>query len=146
MGICKGQETAGSKAEELKSAEPEKQDNAVQSVCRSECNFPGKAEKNQEAQQKEERKKLVSFVIPCYRSAHTDNTWEVIWDLCKEHKNIKGINFARNFGQHAGLMAGLRKSKGDYVVCLDDDGQTPADEVEKLLEKLEEGQDPLYAS
>ncbi len=177
MGICKGQETAGSKAEELKSAEPEKQDNAEQSVCRSECSFSGKAEKNQEAQQKEERKKLVSFVIPCYRSAHTlphvikeiedtmagmaekysheiilvndsspDNTWEVICDLCKEHKNIKGINFARNFGQHAGLMAGLRKSKGDYVVCLDDDGQTPADEVGKLLEKLEDGQDAVYAS
>lgn len=43
-------------------------------------------------------------------------------------------------------MAGLRKSKGDYVVCLDDDGQTPADEVGKLLEKLEDGQDAVYAS
>lgn len=32
------------------------------------------------------------------------------------------------------------------MVCLDDDGQTPADEVEKLLEKLEEGQDAVYAS
>ena len=34
-------------------------------------------------------------------------------------------------------MAGLRHSDGDYVVCLDDDGQTPADEVDKLLGKLE---------
>ena len=112
--------------------------------------------------------KKVSFVIPCYRSEHTlphvvkeieekmktlkqyeydlilvndcspDDTFGTIRTLCREHKNIKGISFAKNFGQHAALMAGLRHSDGDYVVCLDDDGQTPADEVDKLLEKLEE--------
>ena len=42
-------------------------------------------------------------------------------------------------------MAGLRHSDGDYVVCLDDDGQTSANEVDKLLEKLEEGYDAVYA-
>lgn len=119
--------------------------------------------------------KKVSFVIPCYRSAHTlpevvteieekmkslaryeydiflvndcspDNTFEVIRQLCQERENIKGISFSRNFGQHAALMAGLRYSDGDYVVCLDDDGQTPADEADKLLEKLEEGYDAVYA-
>lgn len=119
--------------------------------------------------------KKVSFVIPCYRSEHTlprviveieekmkqltqyeydiflvndcspDNTMGVIRKLCETHKNIKGISFARNFGQHSALMAGLRHSDGDYVVCLDDDGQTPADEVDKLLDKLEEGYDAVYA-
>jgi len=117
----------------------------------------------------------VSFVIPCYRSEHTlphvvaeieermktlpryeydiflvndcspDNTYEVIKKLCGEHDNIKGISFAKNFGQHSALMAGLRYSDGDYVICLDDDGQTPADEADKLLEKLEEGYDAVYA-
>ena len=120
--------------------------------------------------------KKVSFVIPCYRSEHTlphvvaeirekmqelkqyeydiflvndaspDNTMGVIRKLCEQHDNIKGIGFARNFGQHAALMAGLRHSDGDYVVCLDDDGQTPANEVDKLLGKLDEGFDAVYAS
>lgn len=119
--------------------------------------------------------KKVSFVIPCYRSEHTlpgvvteirekmetlgryeydiilvndcspDDTLEVIRRLCGEQENIKGIDFARNFGQHSALMAGLRYSDGDYVICLDDDGQTPADEVDKLLDKLEEGYDAVYA-
>lgn len=119
--------------------------------------------------------KKISFVIPCYRSEHTlpgviteieekmktmgqypydiflindcspDNTLDVIRKLCREHDYIKGIDFARNFGQHSALMAGLRYSDGDYVVCLDDDGQTPADEVDKLLGKLEEGYDAVYA-
>lgn len=119
--------------------------------------------------------KKLSFVIPCYRSEHTlphvvteinekmkemnrfeyeiilvndcspDNTMETIRQICGEYPNIRGINFARNFGQHAALMAGLRHSSGDYVVCLDDDGQTPADEVDRLLDKLEEGYDAVYA-
>lgn len=119
--------------------------------------------------------KKISFVIPCYRSEHTlphviaeieqkmkemsqyeydvflindcspDNTLEVVRELCETHENIKGISFAKNFGQHAALMAGLRHSDGDYVVCLDDDGQTPADEVDKLIGKLEEGYDAVYA-
>ena len=119
--------------------------------------------------------KKVSFVIPCYRSAKTlpgvvdeinrkmksmdqyeyeiilvndcspDDTLGVIRGLCGEYPFVKGIDFARNFGQHSALMAGLRHSDGDYVVCLDDDGQTPADEADKLLDKLEEGYDAVYA-
>lgn len=119
--------------------------------------------------------KKISFVIPCYRSEHTlphvvaeirekmkgmeqysydiilindcspDNTIETIRRLCQEEHNIKGISFSRNFGQHSALMAGLRYAVGDYVICLDDDGQTPANEVDKLIEKLEEGYDAVYA-
>ena len=120
-------------------------------------------------------KKKVSFVIPCYRSEHTltsviseientmdllqqyvyeivlvndcspDDTFHVIRQLCEQKPYVKGINLARNFGQHAALMAGMRHTSGDYMVCLDDDGQSPADEVGKLLGKLEEGYDAVYA-
>lgn len=119
--------------------------------------------------------KKVSFVIPCYRSEKTlegvireiqeamkelteynfeiilvndsspDNTWNAIEKLSQDNQNIIGINLAKNFGQHAALMAGMRESVGDYVVCLDDDGQTPANEVGKLLSALEEGSDAVYA-
>lgn len=85
------------------------------------------------------------FEIVLVNDSSPDNTMGTIRKLCEEKKNIIGIGFARNFGQHAALMAGLRQSCGDYVVCLDDDGQTPADEVGKLLDKLEEGYDAVYA-
>ena len=120
--------------------------------------------------------KKVSFVIPCYRSALTigkvvneiqdtmnamenysyeiilvndcspDDTFEVIRRLCEENNNICGVNLAKNFGQHAALMAGFHQVTGDILVCLDDDGQTPADEVGKLLAEIEAGQDVVYAS
>ncbi len=119
--------------------------------------------------------KLVSFIIPCYRSAQTigkvveeisvtlersgqyqyeiilvndaspDNTFEVIRSLCEKRKEICGVNLARNFGQHAALMAGFHYAHGDIIVCLDDDGQTPAEEVPRLLARLEEGYDVVYA-
>lgn len=119
---------------------------------------------------------LISFVIPCYRSEKTlpavieeikgtmanmaeyeyeiilvndsspDNTIHTIRELCEKNGNITGIDLAKNFGQHAALMAGMRQAKGEIVVCLDDDGQTPADEVGKLLDKLNEGYDVVYAS
>lgn len=119
--------------------------------------------------------KLVSFVIPCYRSEQTiggvveeinstmadlpqynyeiilvndaspDNTFEAIRDLCQKQSNICGINLAKNFGQHAALMAGFHYVHGEIVVCLDDDGQTPANEVDKLLNGIEEGADVVYA-
>ncbi len=90
-------------------------------------------------------KDVYDFEIILVNDSSPDNTMGTIRKLCKERKNIIGIGFARNFGQHAALMAGLRQSAGDYVVCLDDDGQTPADEVNKLLDKLEEGYDAVYA-
>ena len=118
----------------------------------------------------------VSFVIPCYKSAVTigkvveeintkmaqiekysyeiilvndcspDNTFAVIRQLCDSDKRIIGVDHAKNFGQHAALMDGMHFATGDIVVCLDDDGQTPADEVDKLLAKIEDGYDVVYAS
>lgn len=74
-----------------------------------------------------------------------DNTFSVIRKLCMSDKNIIGLDQAKNFGQHASLMAGLHFASGEVVVCLDDDGQTPANEVDKLLDKIEEGYDVVYA-
>ena len=121
------------------------------------------------------KKQLVSFVIPCYRSEKTigsvvkeigtamerltayeyelilvndcspDDTFGEIRRICKENSRVTGINLARNFGQHAALMAGFHQAKGDLLVCLDDDGQTPADEVGKLLAAIEAGADVVYA-
>jgi len=120
--------------------------------------------------------KKISFVIPCYRSTVTlpgvikeikdtmaqmneytydivlindcspDDTFETIQKLCEENHNITGINLARNFGQHSALMAGFHHVTGDIVVCLDDDGQTPACEVGKLLDGIRGGADVVYAS
>ena len=117
----------------------------------------------------------LSFVIPCYASENTiesvvnevietvsqrpeftyeiilvsddspDDVYSVIKKLAFENTNIKGIELAKNFGQHAALMAGFRHVSGDIVVCLDDDGQTPANELFSLVDEVMNGKDIVYA-
>lgn len=119
--------------------------------------------------------KKISYVIPCYRSEKTiesviteieetmsflqnytyeivlvndgspDNTWGKICEIVKDHKEVRGFNFAKNFGQHAALMAGFNNVTGDIIICLDDDGQTPANEATKLIRAIEDGADAVYA-
>ena len=106
-----------------------------------------------------DKKTLLSFVIPCYRSQNTilkvvdeieqtvktrdgydyeiilvndcstDDVWSVISELSQKNDRVIAINLAKNFGQHSALLAGYNHCSGDYVISLDDDGQTPADEL-----------------
>ena len=110
----------------------------------------------------------ISFVIPCYRSEHTigavvdeivetvtahggydyeiilvndnspDNVMSVIKSIARENTHVRGLDLSRNFGQHSAIMAGFTYLTGDIVVCLDDDGQTPANEMFRLIDRLDE--------
>ena len=74
-----------------------------------------------------------------------DGVAGVIADLCNRYPQIVFVNLSRNFGQHSAVMAGFAKARGDIVVCLDDDGQTPANECLRLVDKLLEGYDIVFA-
>jgi len=112
---------------------------------------------------------LISFVIPCYRSAKTlpgvvdtiqstvagkegfeseiilvndaspDDTWDVICGLHDKYDNVTGVDIARNSGQQSAILAGLRQSKGDLVAVSDDDGQTPIETVFEFYDHMVEG-------
>lgn len=84
------------------------------------------------------------YEIVLVNDCSPDGVWNEIKTLAAEDPNIKGICLAKNFGQHSALMAGYANATGDYIVSLDDDGQTPACETYKLVEKLEEGFDVVY--
>lgn len=118
--------------------------------------------------------KKISFVIPCYRSSNTigvvieeilslckkntyeyeiilvndsspDDVWEVIKTLCADNHHIKAIRFTKNFGQASAVMAGYRNCDGDYVVTMDDDGQSPVDRLPEMLKELEKNRyDVVY--
>lgn len=66
-----------------------------------------------------------------------DNSLEVCKNICKHKSFVKLISFSKNFGQHNALMAGIKMVSGDYIISMDDDMQTPPDEMSKLIDELE---------
>jgi undecaprenyl-phosphate 4-deoxy-4-formamido-L-arabinose transferase len=72
-------------------------------------------------------------------------TCQAIAQLCQEDKNIVGIDLSRNFGQSFAKMAAIPYVTGDVLVYMDDDGQHPADQIYRLVDKIFEGYDLVFA-
>ncbi len=119
---------------------------------------------------------LVSVVIPCYNSQDSirkvveltiaefqkmpqytyefilvndyskDGTFIKIKELSEQYPCVRGINLARNFGQHNALMAALNYTDGDFIVGMDDDLQTHPSQMYKLLDTIQEGYDLVYGN
>lgn len=53
-------------------------------------------------------------------------------------KNIRIINFSRNFGKEAAMYAGIQNSTGDYVCLIDADLQQRPEIVAYMVKRLEE--------
>lgn len=117
----------------------------------------------------------ISFVVPCYKSAKNlpaivneitktlkvrkhekyeiilvndgspDDTYSEITVLSLQNRNIKGISLSKNFGQASAMIAGYHFASGDYIVHLDDDGQSPVRNLWKLVDKAETGFDIVFA-
>lgn len=73
-----------------------------------------------------------------------DNSFGEMKRLYLEGEALRIIRLDGNFGQQNAIMCGLRHSRGDYIVTLDDDLQNPPEEIPKLLEKLDAGFDVVY--
>ena len=69
-----------------------------------------------------------------------DKTIEVAKELKEKDKNIKIVSFSRNFGKEAAMLAGLKESKGDYVVLMDADLQDPPFLLPEMLETVKSGE------
>ena len=71
----------------------------------------------------------------------TDGSFEVLEDIHAKDKHTKVIQFRRNFGKSAGMVAGFAEAAGEIIFTLDADLQDDPDEMPRFLEKLDEGYD-----
>jgi len=74
-----------------------------------------------------------------------DNSWAVIQAICRTNSQIVGIDLRRNFGQDNAIITGLRLARGKYVAIMDDDLQHHPRYLPALLDKIEQGDDAVYA-
>ncbi len=70
-----------------------------------------------------------------------DNSLAMLRELAGTDSRIRVVELARNFGQHAAILAGFRNSRGEVVITLDADLQNPPEEIPRLLAAIDDGND-----
>lgn len=117
---------------------------------------------------------IISIIAPCYNEEETiepflrrieeiltqinepyeivfindgskDNTLNILLNAKQNFKNIRIINFSRNFGKEAALTAGLDKARGEAAIPIDVDLQDPPELIKELVAKWREGYDVVLA-
>lgn len=113
---------------------------------------------------------LISIVVPCYNEQEAlpefykevnkvtktmnnvgfefifvddgskDKTLKMLRLLHKKDPRVRFISFSRNFGKEAGMLAGLRAAKGDYVAIMDVDLQDPPSLLPEMYEVVSSGE------
>ncbi len=111
---------------------------------------------------------LVSVVIPCYNEVEnvpvlaekvravfdpledydyeclfvndgsTDGTREALDELAGRNPCVRPLHLAENCGQSGAMIAGMRRSKGDYVMILDGDLQNDPCDIPEMLRLLKD--------
>lgn len=87
----------------------------------------------------------LTYEIVLVNDASPDDSWNKICELRDAGHPIVGINLRKNFGQDNAIMTGLRWARGQFVAIMDDDLQHDPKDLPRLLDKLSEGYDVVYA-
>jgi dolichol-phosphate mannosyltransferase len=85
------------------------------------------------------------FEVIWVNDGSIDGTQQIINRIISENGpiNIKHqpIEFSRNFGHEAAIIAGIDHANGDAVLCMDSDGQHPPLQIQHMIRAFEEGND-----
>ena len=71
----------------------------------------------------------------------TDGTFAMLEQLHRTDRRVRAVRFKRNFGQHPAMHAGLSRARGDIVVTMDGDLQNAPEDIPRLVEAVEAGND-----
>ena len=75
----------------------------------------------------------LSYELILVDDGSTDKSWQVIQSLAAEHKEIKAIQFQRNYGKSAALQKGFEVVSGTVVLTMDADLQDSPEEIPALF-------------
>jgi dolichol-phosphate mannosyltransferase len=64
-----------------------------------------------------------------------DGTWTVICGTA----SVNGLRLTQNRGQSAAMYVGMRAASGEYIVLMDGDGQNDPADIERLIDRLQQG-------
>ncbi len=82
-----------------------------------------------------------TWEVVCVDDGSSDRTLELLRKEQAARQGMTVVALARNFGQHAAIMAGFAQSHGRWVITLDADLQNPPEEIPKLVNAFQAGHD-----
>lgn len=118
--------------------------------------------------------KKISIIVPCYNEQETinrfyeeirkvtddiigyqfefiyvndgsrDQTVSLVKQLHQKDRRVCLVDFSRNFGKEAAMLAGMEHSSGDAVVIMDVDLQDPPQLLPQMIELYENGYENIY--
>jgi glycosyltransferase involved in cell wall biosynthesis len=83
----------------------------------------------------------LSFEIIFVDDGSTDGTFERCAALASRDGRVKVLKFRKNYGQTAGMLAGIDHASGDILITMDADLQNDPADIPVLLEKIDQGYD-----
>jgi glycosyltransferase involved in cell wall biosynthesis len=72
----------------------------------------------------------IIFIDDCSTDARV---WPKLLELTEQHPGVRALQLSKNFGQHAATLCGLKHSRGDFVITMDDDLEHRPEEIPKFL-------------
>ena len=84
-----------------------------------------------------------SYQIIIVNDGSKDNTRDIALDLISSG-NVRYLEFSRNFGKEAALMAGIDHVTGDATLLIDADFQHPLEKLPEMAALWKSGYDMIY--
>jgi len=81
------------------------------------------------------------YEILAVNDGSKDKSIVVLRALAQNYPQLRVIDFRRNYGQTAALMAGFDHARGEIIVTLDADLQNDPDDIPAMIAKIREGYD-----
>lgn len=81
------------------------------------------------------------YEIIAVNDGSKDDSWKKLIEAAGRNRRIRAINFRKNFGQTAGINAGIMNANGDIIILIDSDMENDPQDISILLRKMEEGYD-----
>ncbi|MBD3410302.1 MAG: glycosyltransferase [Ignavibacteriales bacterium] len=86
----------------------------------------------------------ITFELLAIVDGCKDESANVVASIHERDPRVKLVEFSRNFGEEAGVSAGLRHCEGEAAMVMDDDLEDPPEIIPEFLAKLREGYDLVY--
>ena len=85
----------------------------------------------------------INYEIIFVNDGSNDMSLTILKDIAAFDNKVKIIDFSRNFGHEAAMIAGIDHASGEAVICMDSDLQHPPAMIPEMLQKKAEGFDVI---